>query len=151
MNIAKANILDTEEILAIQKIAFISTAQIDNDFNIPPLTQTLEELQQDFQTHIFYKAVEGNQIIGSAKVLIQEDNGLVGRVVVLPAFQNKGVGKSVMKQLEKDLMQIKRFELFTGKSNEKNIFFYQKLGYKIYKEEIWNSKITLVYMEKFMS
>jgi hypothetical protein len=36
-----------------------------NDFTLPPLTQTLEEIQADFQKMVFLKAVIDDKIIGS--------------------------------------------------------------------------------------
>ncbi len=41
MEIERAIISDAEEILSLQKLAYRSEAEIYNDFNIPPLVQTL--------------------------------------------------------------------------------------------------------------
>jgi hypothetical protein len=40
--IEEATVSDAEEILALQKLAYQSEAEIYNDFGIPPLVQTLE-------------------------------------------------------------------------------------------------------------
>jgi hypothetical protein len=45
MIIERAHIEDTKEILDFQKLAYQSEAEIYNDYTIPPLTQTLEEME----------------------------------------------------------------------------------------------------------
>lgn len=42
MEIQKADLRDAEEILKIQHAAFQSEAEIYNDFEIPPLMQTVD-------------------------------------------------------------------------------------------------------------
>ncbi|GAA5008522.1 hypothetical protein GCM10023206_15110 [Acinetobacter puyangensis] len=41
MLITQARLSDSEELLALQKLAYQSEAELNNDDNIPPLTQTL--------------------------------------------------------------------------------------------------------------
>ena len=49
MEILDATIDDAPEILSLQKLSYLSEAQMYNDYDIPPLTQTLEELKADFE------------------------------------------------------------------------------------------------------
>jgi 2-aminoadipate transaminase len=46
MRIDRATVEDAKEILDLQKLAYQSEAEIYNDYTIPPLTQTLEEMPQ---------------------------------------------------------------------------------------------------------
>ena len=55
MMIEGAMVSDIEEILSLQKLAYRSEAEIYNDFNIPPLVQTLEGIKNDFENQIFLK------------------------------------------------------------------------------------------------
>ena len=48
MSIEQAMIDDAQEILALQKLAYQSEAEIYNDFTIPPLHQTLDEIKAEF-------------------------------------------------------------------------------------------------------
>lgn len=50
--IERATIKDAEE---------ISEAEIYNDYAIPPLTQTLEEMKLEFENHVFLKALAGGR------------------------------------------------------------------------------------------
>lgn len=54
---------DAIEILDLQKLAYRSEAQIYNEWTIPPLLQTIEEIKYEFNTHSFLKAVNKNSII----------------------------------------------------------------------------------------
>ena len=45
MQIERANLEDLPEILALQKMAFSSESKLHGDLQIPPLTETLEELR----------------------------------------------------------------------------------------------------------
>ena len=59
MIIEKATVSDAEELLALQKLAYRSEAEIYNDFSIPPLIQTLESMEEDFKNQLFLKARPG--------------------------------------------------------------------------------------------
>ena len=50
MIIKKAEFSDLEEILQLQKLTYKSEAELYNDFNIPPLVQTLKEVEEEFKT-----------------------------------------------------------------------------------------------------
>ncbi len=67
MRIERAVLDDAQDILSLQKLAYQSEAEIYHDHTLPPLTQTLEEIQKDFETQLFLKAVEEGQTIGSVR------------------------------------------------------------------------------------
>lgn len=68
MIIEKANIFDAEDILKIQKMAFISQAEIYNDFTIHPLVETLEEIKSEFENKVVFKAII-NELCGGSIIL----------------------------------------------------------------------------------
>jgi len=148
MEIEKATVLDAEEILSLQKLAYRSEAEIYNDFNIPPLGQTLESIKKDFECQFFVKAMMDGKIIGSVRVHTKEGTCFIGRLIVHPDFQNRGIGIKLMNEIERIFNTCKRFELFTGDRSEKNLFLYQKLGYQIFKTAKITDQTTIVYMEK---
>jgi phage replication-related protein YjqB (UPF0714/DUF867 family)/N-acetylglutamate synthase-like GNAT family acetyltransferase len=148
MMIERATISDEEEILALQKLAYRSEAEIYNDFNIPPLLQTLESIEKDFENQFFLKAVFREKIIGSVRAYTKEKTCYVGRLIVHPDFQNQGIGTKLMNEIEKIFNHCKRFELFTGDKSERNLCLYQKLGYKIFRTANITDQTTIVYLEK---
>jgi len=148
MEVEKATISDAEEILSLQKLAYQSEAEIYNDFNIPPLVQTLEEIKKDFGIQFFLKAMMDKRMIGSVRAFIKEGTCYIGRLIVHPDFQNQGIGTKLMYEIENIFSTCKRFELFTGARSERNLYLYQKLGYKIFKTAKITDQTTIVYLER---
>lgn len=148
MEIERAMISDAEEILVLQKLAYRSEAEIYNDFNIPPLVQTLENIEKDFENQYFLKAVMDGKIVGSVRAYTKEGTCYIGRLIVHPDFQNRGIGTDLMNEIERIFNTCRRFELFTGDKSERNLYFYQKLGYKIFKKAKITDQTMIVYLEK---
>jgi ribosomal protein S18 acetylase RimI-like enzyme len=148
MEITRASASDAEEILALQKLAYESEAEIYGDFQIAPLTQTIAEIREDFKKQVFLKAVADRTLVGSVRGYEKGGTAFVGRLVVHPEFQNRGLGTALMWRIEAEFKSAMRFELFTGHRSEKNIRFYHRLGYSIFKEQKVNDSLTMVFMEK---
>lgn len=148
MEIKKADLKDAEKILDIQKSAYLSEAKRYNDFGIAPLRQTLEEIEKEFSSHVILKAMAQSSLVGSVRARALEDTCHIGRLIVLPDYQGRGIGGSLLREIEKYFPGIKRFELFTGDRSMGNLRLYEKHGYKQYKSEFLNNNITLVFMEK---
>lgn len=151
MIIENALISDLEEILALQKLAYLSEAEIYNDFSIPPLLQTIEDIKSEYAYKTFLKAVDSGKIIGSVRANLQDGTCYIGKLIVHPDFQNRGIGTALMNSIENCFKGCKRYDLFTGKKSVKNIYLYNKLGYRIFKEEKISEKLTLVSLEKIVA
>ena len=139
---------DAAEILALQKLAYQSEAAIYDDYTIPPLTQMLEEIVEDLKRQTFLKATMEGRIVGSVRAYMQEGTCFVGRLVVDPKFQNQGIGTRLLREMEAVFGQTERFELFTGHRSERNLYLYQKLGYRPYRNSKATDALTIVYLEK---
>jgi ribosomal protein S18 acetylase RimI-like enzyme len=148
MLIERASDADAEEILALQKLAYQSEAKLQNSFNIPPLTQTLEEIKDEFRSKMVLKAVFGGKIVGSVRAFQKDGVCYIGRLIVHPDFRDQGIGTKLMNKIESVFNVSKRFELFTGYKSVRNIRFYQKLGYRPFKTERIDENLTLMYLEK---
>lgn len=148
MQIKEAQIDDLHEILDLQKLCYHENAVRYNDFYIPPLMETIEELKNDFRYSIILKAVEDSHIIGSVRGNMKNDTCFIGRLVVHPQFQNKGIGRQLMSAIENQFSAVNRYELFTGFRDDKNLYIYNKMGYKEFKQVKINEDLTFIYLEK---
>ena len=148
MRIKKASIDDCEEILKLQKIAYQSEAKIYNDYSIPPLVETIENTLEDFSHKIFLKVIIDNKIIGSVRAYQDNNTCYIGKLIVHPKYQDQGIGTLLLKTIESNFPEVKRYELFTGEKSEKNLYLYQKLGYQVYKTEKLNEVVNIHYLEK---
>lgn len=148
IKIVQANINDVSDILELQKIAYQKEATLYGDWTIPPLTQTLPEIQAEFENSVFLKALWSARIIGSVRALFDSGTCKIGRLIVHPDYQGKGFGSLLMKNIETSFPNAKRFELFTGTKSVDNIRLYQKLGYRVYNQQDLSQKVRIVFMEK---
>jgi indole-3-glycerol phosphate synthase len=139
---------DAETILDLQRLAYQSEAELYQDWAIPPLIQTLEELTQEFETHAFLKAVLKGQLVGSVRAHLRQGTCFIERLIVHPDWQNRGIGTRLMTAIEDSFGAAQRYELFTGERSERNLHLYQKLGYKPFRSERLNEKVILVFLEK---
>lgn len=148
MTIEQATTNDAAEILALQKLAYVSEAEIYEDFGIQPLTQTLDDLLGEYATHTVFKAVQEGRIVGSVRARLEGCTCHVGKLIVHPEAQNQGIGSALMRHLEGFYLDVARFELFTGHKSLRNLYLYEKLGYRELKRVPVNDQLWLVYMEK---
>jgi ribosomal protein S18 acetylase RimI-like enzyme len=146
--IERASEQDAAEILALQKLAYQSEAAIYDDYGIPPLRQTVEEMRADLKTQVVLKAVNDGRIVGSVRAYEKDGTCYVGRLIVHPDVQNQGIGTRLMGEIEAAFSDAARFELFTGCKSERNLYLYHKLGYVKYREQKLTNLVSLVYLEK---
>ena len=146
--IVRADISDAAEILALQRLAYQSEAVIYGDWSIPPLTQTLEELKKEFEEMTFLKVCDSGRLIGSVRASIREGTCEIGRLIVHPEFQHKGVGTGLMSAIEAEFPSVARFELFTGSRSKGNIRLCERLGYRVFRTDRLSPQVELVFMEK---
>ncbi len=148
MVIGEATIDDAEELLALQKLSYLSEAEIYDDYSIQPLTESLDNLREEFSRRIVLKVTHEGRIIGSVRAHLEGGTCHIGKLMVHPDHRNRGVGKMLMGEVEGKFENAARFELFTGHKSEKNISLYMKLSYKISKMKKISDKLTLLYFEK---
>jgi ribosomal protein S18 acetylase RimI-like enzyme len=146
--ITRATVKDAAEILKLQKLAFFSEAKRYDDYSIPPLIETIEDIREAFNINIILKATIDGVIIGSVRGQLTDDSCYIGRLIVHPDYQKRGIGSRLMKAIEVEFPQVKKYTLGAGHLSEENIRLYQKLGFVVYSSEKVNDKVTIVYMEK---
>jgi GNAT superfamily N-acetyltransferase len=147
--IERAGVEDSAAILALQKLAYESEARLYDDWSLPPLTQTLDSLRAEFGSSRVLKAVADGRVVGSVRA--HETSGVchVGRLVVAPELQGRGVGTRLMRAIEGEFPAAARFELFTGSRSVANIRLYERLGYQRSREQVLSPAVTLVFLEKW--
>ena len=94
MEIQRATVEDAAEILALQKLAYRSEAELHDVTDIPPLTQTLAEMEVDLERQHVLKVVQAARdgrprIVGSVRACVQDGTCQIGRLIVHPEHQNR--------------------------------------------------------------
>lgn len=148
MTIQNASRQELPAILQLQYKAYESEARLLNNWNIPPLKQTLSEVEAEFDKGIILKAVDdAGTIIGSVRAWEKDGTVYVGKLMVTPEHQGKGIGTKLLLAVE-DVFPGKRYELFTSTQSERNIVLYQRCGYRIFTEKQVSEALRFVYLEK---
>lgn len=148
MEISRATIEDAQAILALQRVAYQCEAQRYNDYGLPPLTETLTELRCEFDRSIFLKAVGEDGICGSVRARDDGTTCFVGRLIVHPTCRRRGIATRLMAEIEACFPDVVRFELFTGCKSQGNLQLYDKLGYRVFREDQPEQGPRLLFLAK---
>lgn len=140
------------ELLTLRRAAFVTEAQTYGDPNIPPLTQTLDELIEDIAREdvVTLGAWLGHRLVGSVRVELEDGKATLGRLAVAPDLQGEGIGTqmmwAVLPHLPEETTEI---WVFTGKDSKQNIAMYQKNGYEHQHDQIAGD-LTYAYLRKIL-
>lgn len=149
ITIGKAKLNDLPEILVLQRLCYQSEADLVNDYSIPPLTQTLEDLEIEYAMGIIFKGLDTDtgRIIGSVRGHLVNNTLHIGKLMVHPDYQNRGIGKQLLNHIESNYPNV-RYELYTSNKSTKNIKIYESQGYRPYKKESVSEVLEMVFLEK---
>lgn len=148
VRVSRAETADLPQILEIQREAFAAEARAAGDPNIAPLTETLEEAREDFGVSVFLKAEDqSGRVLGSVRARAAPGGGRVARLSVRPACQGLGAGGALLRAAEEALPP-GRLELFTRRGNGRALRLYERLGWKVFREEAASDSMVFVWLEK---
>lgn len=143
---------DAGEILTVQRAAYLAEAQLYGDPFIPPLVESLEQLRKVLEGDaVVLKAMLGNRLVGAVRAQFSDRICLIGRLVVVPDLQGRGIGRDLMAATEERVApRADACVLFTGHLSEVNLRLYRRLGYVETHRERVAAHLTLVHMRKPM-
>ncbi|MBD3241219.1 MAG: GNAT family N-acetyltransferase [Chitinivibrionales bacterium] len=148
IEISLATAADAEAIVAVQRLAFKSQAELYGDDRLPPLLETAAAFRESLATVRTYKADLGGTVVGSVRGARDGVVCDVSRLSVHPDYQRRGIGVRLMEALEADFGDCERFELFTGARSQASIELYRRLGYEPYRTSVENGHVPLVHLRK---
>jgi GNAT superfamily N-acetyltransferase len=123
---------DAGEVLTLQRAAFVSEAIIYGSVEMPPFTQTLDEVEHELTENLGCVAFIGHRMVGAARARIDEELLLIGRISIAPDVQGEGVGSKLLAAVEERgrAAGATEAELFTGSLSEANLRLYEREGYR---------------------
>ena len=130
IHIGPASTADAGELLTLQRAAWLSEGRDHDTFDIPPLTQTLDELRAELPHHTVLVARDRGRIVGTVRAKQDGTRWRIGRLGVVPDRTGTGLGSRLLAAIEHAAPpDVDRYELFTGPRSEGNHAFYARRGY----------------------
>ena len=134
--------------MQLQYLAYQSEAALFGTTDIPPLKQTLDEVQQEYRHGVFLKLItEDSAIIGSIRAREEDGTVYIGKLMVHQNYRGLGFGTRLLTEIER-CFPGKRYELFTSTRSVTNIRLYQRNGYRIFDQKKAREDLVFVYLEK---
>ncbi|MER5387580.1 GNAT family N-acetyltransferase [Saccharopolyspora sp. NPDC002686] len=124
---------DAGEVLTLQRAAYVPEAQAHDDFRLPPLVESLDDVRAALARPDCraWGVRESGRLVSAVRVELGETTAALGRLVVAPDCQRRGLGTALLAHVEQHLPpRITAIELFTGEHSTSNLRLYQHLGYR---------------------
>lgn len=128
VELSRISASDAGEVLTVQRAAFVSEAAIYGSVDMPPLTQTLSELEAELRAESGFTARIDGRLVGAIRFVEQDDVLLIGRIAIAPDMQGEGIGRMLLEAAEK-ASRAPVAELFTGSLSAANLRLYEACGY----------------------
>ena len=143
--IRRAALPDIEALTALQQAAFAWNRAI---LGVEPLP-LLADYAEVVATKECWLAMQGDELVGALIVEVDIGALLVWSIAVSPALQGAKLGRQLMAFAEKRAREqgFAALTLYTGEKLEKNVAWYQRLGYHITGVEAMADR-NIVHMRK---
>jgi ribosomal protein S18 acetylase RimI-like enzyme len=141
---------DAGEALTLQRAAFVQEALIYDSVQMPPLTQSLEELRAELVDNLGCVAREDGRMLGIVRARTDGDLLLIGRLAIAPDVQGRGIGSRLLRAVEDRGREAgcDEAELFTGSLSEANLRLYERSGYHETERVAGDDGIEQVFLRK---
>ncbi|MGE3979617.1 MAG: GNAT family N-acetyltransferase [Nitrospira sp.] len=129
VHIRPATEVDFPALLQVQREAFGEYAGI---YTLSGwTTETLESLKEDAREKHIFLAEAGGEIVGSVRFWTVAGVCVIRLLSVSPAYQSRGVGKALIREIERATTDAHKFYACTMLRTARNIQFFLNLGYKV--------------------
>ncbi len=135
-----------EQVLNLQRSAYMIEAELIGYSDLPPLKDTIEALQQ---CGTFYGYLIQNKLCGA--IAFKTEGGVIDiyRLMVHPDHFKKEIAKMLLNVIESE-NRVKKIIVSTASNNTPAVQFYIKHGFQVVKDEIINDRLSLTHFEKML-
>lgn len=147
--IKRIDITDPEkakEVLNIQILSYKVEAEIINFYDIPPLKDTVQSLQQSGETFFGYYLKK--ELCGVISIKAYDRIIDIHRLMVHPDHFRKGIAKMLLKFIEDNKEKFETIIVSTGSKNAPAVDFYLKMGFSKTGEKTVSEGLSLTSFKK---
>ncbi|MBO8156835.1 MAG: GNAT family N-acetyltransferase [Bacillaceae bacterium] len=138
----RMNNLDlAKRVMTIQKLAYQIEARIIEYEELPPLKESLTDLQKVNEQ--FYGYFFGKELAGFISFETEEDKLTICRLAVHPHFFKQGIASSLCRYILHNIPGYRVAKVSTGTKNDPAINFYLKHGFQKEKEIRINDQLSI--------
>jgi GNAT superfamily N-acetyltransferase len=126
----RLGVADAGEVLTLQRAAYVTEARAHGDLDLPPLLETLDETRAAL-TGLSWGIREAGRLVASVRLTVTGPVAVIGRLVVAPDRQGRGLGGSLLRFTESEApAEVITFRLFTGSKSAGPLHLYARHGYR---------------------
>lgn len=139
---------DVPTLLAVQKRAFQSEADLYQAPDLPPMRETEADVMRALEESVVLKASFDGRLIGSVRGQLDGAGACyIGRLSVEPSWQGHGIGGRLMRAVEAAFPAVAKYTLITGETSP-SVRLYERLGYRTVRREPKTPLLTVITMDK---
>jgi tRNA (guanine37-N1)-methyltransferase len=122
---------DAPELWTLQRACWVAEAQVNETLDIPPLVESLDDVREAIRAwHTWVIRADG-RLVASVRGRLVDTTWHVGRLMVAPDLQGRGIGRSLLGFIEAQAPErALTCELLTGARSVDNLRRYKKAGYR---------------------
>jgi GNAT superfamily N-acetyltransferase len=129
--VKRLGVADAGEVLTLQRAAYVTEARAHDDWDLPPLLETLDETRAALASCLSWGIRENARLVASVRLTVTGHVGVIGRLVVAPDRQECGLGGGLLAFAESEApTEVTVFRLFTGSKSAGPLHLYAKHGYR---------------------
>ena len=152
IRLQKATAQDAVRLTEMQSRAFMPCVQRHGGFETSPAAETPDRMLERIaspRSHAFI-IIADDLYAGMIRVKALGENVYkISPIFVLPEFQNMGIGQKAIALVDELFEDARLWTLFCVREEEKNVYFYEKLGFRrTGRERKLDANITLIEYER---
>ncbi|QFG00191.1 GNAT family N-acetyltransferase [Psychrobacillus glaciei] len=141
-----SNLIVAKKVLNIQMRSYSVEAKIIDFYEIPPLKDTIDTLQQSGET--FFGYYINRELCGVISIKIEKGIIDIHRLMVHPEHFKKGIASKLLDFIEKNKGDCVTIIVATGTKNEPAVTFYLKNGFLKTGKKMVTERLSLSFFKK---
>ena len=123
---------DAAELFTLQRACWVQEQQANPGVHIPALHEDFDDVMAWLDDWTTLVVRIGGRLVGAVRGRQEGETWDVGRVMVAPDLQGRGLGRVLLDAIEQAAPdEVTGYVLFTGEHSERNIRMYKKAGYRL--------------------